>query len=45
VVYVSPRKPEIEAGLAARTFNVAREAASYTAWRLLHSLRSLYSGA
>jgi len=42
VVYVSPRKPEIAAGLAARTLNVAREAASYTVWRILHSLRSLY---
>jgi uncharacterized SAM-binding protein YcdF (DUF218 family) len=36
VVYVSPRKPEIEAGIMGRAQNVAREAASYTLWRLLH---------
>jgi uncharacterized SAM-binding protein YcdF (DUF218 family) len=34
VVYVSPRKPEIPAGLDARALNVMREAASYTLWRL-----------
>jgi len=38
VVYVSPRKPEITAGVMARALNVAREAASYTVWRLLHAV-------
>lgn len=33
VVYVSPRKPEIEPGIWARALNVAREALSYTLWR------------
>ncbi len=37
VVYVSPRRPEIAAGKMARVLNVAREAASYTVWRLLHA--------
>jgi uncharacterized SAM-binding protein YcdF (DUF218 family) len=34
VVYVSPRKPEIPAGFGARALNVAREALSYTLWRM-----------
>ena len=34
VVYASPRKPEIPAGLAAQALNVAREALSYTLWRM-----------
>ncbi len=34
VVYASPRKPEIAPGNAARAWNVAREALSYTLWRL-----------
>jgi len=34
VVYASPRKPELDPGPAARSVNVAREALSYTLWRL-----------
>lgn len=34
VVYASPRKPEIDPGPAARSLNVAREALSYTLWRM-----------
>jgi len=34
VVYASPRKPEIDPGPAARSVNVAREALSYTLWRM-----------
>jgi len=34
VVYASPRRPEIEAGIGARALNVAREALSYTLWRM-----------
>jgi uncharacterized SAM-binding protein YcdF (DUF218 family) len=36
VVYASPRRPEVEPAIAAQAFNVAREAASFTLWRLLH---------
>jgi uncharacterized SAM-binding protein YcdF (DUF218 family) len=39
VVYVSPRHPEIEPAIAAQGLNVAREAASYTLWRLMHVIR------
>ena len=39
LVYVSPRRPEIAPGIGARGLNVAREAASYTVWRLLHAVR------
>jgi uncharacterized SAM-binding protein YcdF (DUF218 family) len=34
LVYASPRRPEIEPGLIARTLNVLREALSYTLWRM-----------
>jgi uncharacterized SAM-binding protein YcdF (DUF218 family) len=34
VVYVSPRRPEIAAGMAGRALNVMREALSYTLWRM-----------
>jgi uncharacterized SAM-binding protein YcdF (DUF218 family) len=34
VVYASPRKPEIAPGVAARSLHVAREALSYTLWRM-----------
>src|ERR1700681_952021 len=34
VVYVSPRKPETAPALWTRTLNVAREALSYTLWRM-----------
>jgi uncharacterized SAM-binding protein YcdF (DUF218 family) len=34
VVYTSPRKPEMAPGLSARTLNIAREALSYTLWRM-----------
>ncbi len=40
VVYASPRRPEVEPTIAAQALNVAREAASYTVWRLLHVVRS-----
>ena len=33
VVYLSPRKPEVEPDVWARALNVAREALSYTLWR------------
>lgn len=34
IVYASPRKPEIEPALWTRALNVAREALSYTLWRM-----------
>jgi uncharacterized SAM-binding protein YcdF (DUF218 family) len=34
VVYASPRKPETAPGMSARSLNVAREALSYTLWRM-----------
>jgi uncharacterized SAM-binding protein YcdF (DUF218 family) len=34
VVYASPRRPEMEPGMAAQALNVARESLSYTLWRL-----------
>ncbi len=36
VVYVSPRRLEIQPAIMAQALNVAREAASYSVWRLLH---------
>ncbi len=39
LVYVSPRRPEIAPGMVAQGLNVAREAASYSLWRLMHVVR------
>jgi len=39
VAYASPRRPEVDPAIAAQALNVAREAASYTVWRLLHVVR------
>jgi uncharacterized SAM-binding protein YcdF (DUF218 family) len=36
MVYASPRRPEVDPAIAAQALNVAREAASFTVWRLLH---------
>jgi len=38
LVYTSPRRPEMAPAITARALNVAREAASYTVWRLLHAV-------
>jgi len=44
VVYASPRKPELPPAILARTLNVAREALSYTLWRV-RPFRRIYTGA
>jgi len=39
VAYASPRRPEVDPAITVQALNVAREAASFTVWRLMHFAR------